>query len=102
MEAIDQRRSISAAARSLGMSYRRAWELVEATNDILGNAVVATSTGGRSGGGATLTPLGQQVIHHYRRAEILASGAAASEMEHLIRLCTRAHAEQHTLPDHDL
>ena len=56
---VDATRSISAAARAMGMSYKRAWQLVDVLNRDFGSPVVATATGGRGGGGATLTPLGR-------------------------------------------
>ena len=58
--------SISAAGRALGMSYRRAWELVEETSGIFGEAITQRQVGGRGGGGATLTPLGLTLVSRYR------------------------------------
>src|SRR6516162_10034484 len=55
LEAIDRHQSISAAARHLGMSYRHAWMLIQATNDAAGRDLVTTAAGGHHGGGATLT-----------------------------------------------
>jgi molybdate transport system regulatory protein len=55
---IDRRRSISAAAREMGMSYRRAWGLVRDMNEAAGGPLVAVTTGGPGGGGAALTPGG--------------------------------------------
>ena len=52
LEAIQAQRSITAAAKSLGMSYRRAWQLVEAMNRDFATPLVTTETGGRRGGGA--------------------------------------------------
>jgi len=57
--------SISAAARSMQMSYRRAWQLVDELNHLLGEPLVETHIGGRSRGGAQLTPLGTAVIDRY-------------------------------------
>lgn len=54
--------SISAAARTLGLSYKTAWDAVNAMNNLFGQPLVAASPGGRSGGGATITPAGLQVI----------------------------------------
>lgn len=54
--------SISAAARDLGINYRRAWFLLETVNKALGQPVVITSKGGRDGGGATLTPAGVALL----------------------------------------
>src|SRR6478735_7544538 len=56
LEAIDATGSISAAARSLGMSYRRAWLLVDTMNRCFRAPVVAAEAGGKRGGGTHLTP----------------------------------------------
>src|SRR5262249_2030953 len=58
--------SISAAARQLGMSYRRAWELVQAVNEAAGEPLVTAATGGVQGGGAQLTPLGRWAVGVFR------------------------------------
>ena len=60
-------RSISAAAKQMGMSYRRAWELVKDMNDAAGTALVEVSTGGTGGGGAVLTSEGLKAMRVYRR-----------------------------------
>lgn len=69
--------SISGAGRALGMSYRRAWLLVEAMNRGFGRAVVEAQTGGRAGGGARLSALGAAVVAQYRAIEATAEAAAA-------------------------
>ncbi|BAI70922.1 molybdenum-binding transcriptional regulator [Azospirillum sp. B510] len=69
LEAIDRTGSISAAARSLDMTFRRAWFLVETMNTAFREPVIRTSVGGREGGGAGLTALGQEVVARYRRTE---------------------------------
>lgn len=66
LAAIATHGSISAAARQLGMSYRRAWLLVETMNRCFKTPVVMSNTGGRRGGGAQLTPLGQTVLTQYQ------------------------------------
>lgn len=66
LEAIRQTGSISAAARSLGMSYRRAWLLVETMNRCFKEPLVTTLAGGRQGGGSQLTEMGGQVLRRYR------------------------------------
>lgn len=76
LEMIGQHGSISAAGRALGMSYRRAWLLVEAMNATFASEVVAARPGGSGGGGATLTPMGQDVVRRYREIEGAATGAA--------------------------
>jgi molybdate transport system regulatory protein len=66
LEQISERGSIAAAGRAMSMSYRRAWELVEEMNATFGRPVVQSRTGGKSGGGAELTPLGYLVLGRYR------------------------------------
>jgi molybdate transport system regulatory protein len=65
--------SISAAGRAMGMSYRRAWELVEETNRIFGKPVAMRQIGGKHGGGATLTPLGLALVSRFRAIEHVAA-----------------------------
>ena len=86
LEAIAATGSITAAAKQLGMSYRRAWLLVDTMNRCFTHPVVAAEAGGRRGGGTTLTPLGAEVVRHYRKAEALAAKAAARELAALSRL----------------
>lgn len=69
LEAIERAGSISKAARLLGMSYRRAWLLVEDMKINLDQAVVQSNTGGVHGGGASVTEFGKQIISRYRRLE---------------------------------
>lgn len=75
--------SIAAGGRAMNMSYRRAWELIEELNKIFGKPVVDSKSGGKKGGGATLTPLGLSLISRYRAME--RASAAASE-SHLAAL----------------
>jgi molybdate transport system regulatory protein len=86
LEAIERMGSISAAGRDLGMSYRRAWALVEDLNQSLGLAVVAASAGGAGGGGATLTDAGRAVLEHYRAIERVSLAAAAPHLAALRQL----------------
>jgi len=79
LEAIGRSGSISAAAREMGMSYRRAWLLVEAVNAAFVEPVVATATGGSGGGGAQLTDFGHEVVARYRKLEQIAEKAVAKE-----------------------
>src|SRR5262250_1820695 len=79
LEAIRSTGSISAAARSLGMSYRRAWLLVEDVNNALLDAAVTAETGGRAGGGAVVTAAGERVVGLYRSIEAHARSASAGE-----------------------
>jgi len=72
--------SISAGGRAMDMSYRRAWELIEELNSIFGKPVVESRSGGRKGGGATLTPLGLSLISRYRAMERAAAAATAPHL----------------------
>lgn len=62
LERIAQEGSLSAAARSMGMSYSHAWNLVEEMNCLAGEVLVEKQTGGRSGGHALLTPAGERAV----------------------------------------
>jgi molybdate transport system regulatory protein len=70
LEQIERGVSLSQAARNLNMSYRRAWQLLESLNSSFEVPVVLTATGGRGGGGATLTLLGERLIRVYRAFEV--------------------------------
>src|SRR5215831_13765811 len=86
LEAIRSTGSISAAARSLGMSYRRAWLLVEEVNDALRQPAVTAETGGRRGGGAVVTAVGERVGNLYRAIESRARSAAGGEFRAIGKL----------------
>lgn len=77
LEAIARTGSISAAGRLLGMSYRRAWALVEQMNEHFAPPLVESSRGGTGGGGAVLTPAGRAVLADYRTLEDMLRGAPA-------------------------
>ena len=72
LEAIRETGSISAAARRLGMSYRRAWLLADTMNRCFRQPVVEAAPGGRGGGGARVTGLGEEVLRRYRTMELTA------------------------------
>jgi molybdate transport system regulatory protein len=72
--------SIAAAGRRMGMSYKRAWLLVETMNGCFRTPLVETSRGGRTHGGAMLTQTGERVLEGYRRMEALTDEAIADEM----------------------
>ena len=78
LEAVEEQGSISAAARSMGMAYRHAWVLIDDLNQCFGEPVVATATGGRSGGGARLTPLGAEIVRRFRAIDSFRSHACHS------------------------
>lgn len=69
LEAIDHTGSISAAARSMGMSYKRAWLLIDEMNRHLSEPVVSAAFGGSHGGGAHLTEFGREVLARYRHMQ---------------------------------
>lgn len=69
LERIMETGSISAAGRRLGMSYRRAWLLVDAMNRMFSEPVVVTATGGHQGGGAEVSAFGRQLVKTYRAVE---------------------------------
>lgn len=69
LEAIAKNGSISSAGRQLGMSYRRAWLLVDDMNSCFRDPVIAAQPGGTNGGGATLTPFGRKLVASYRAIE---------------------------------
>ncbi len=83
LEAVRDLGSIAAAGRSMAMSYRRAWLLVEALNAIFEEPVIATRHGGSAGGGASLTAFGHRVIAHYRKMEAKAADAVAADLAEL-------------------
>lgn len=62
LKAIDETGSLSKAAKSLGMSYKKAWSLIDAVNSRAKKPVINTSIGGKSGGGTRLTPYGRTLV----------------------------------------
>lgn len=80
IERITETGSISAAARAMGMSYRRAWQLVEALNAAYKAPVVVTAIGGQRGGGAQVTRYGRRLAARFRAMEAKASAAIAPEL----------------------
>jgi len=85
LEAISRVGSISGAARDMGMSYRRAWLLVEAMNTAFTQPVVMAVTGGPRGGGAAVTPFGLDLLERYRRIEAKAALAVAADLKALAK-----------------
>lgn len=77
---IDATGSISAAAREMGMSYRRAWLLVEAINASFVEPVVITATGGKRGGGAFVTEYGRQLVMQFHAMEEKSSAAISDDL----------------------
>lgn len=78
--------SIAGAARQMGMSYRRAWLLVDTMNRCFVSPLVTSASGGSRGGGARLTPLGEEVLARYQAMVTEAEAAARREGEALLAL----------------
>ncbi|KQU50937.1 hypothetical protein ASG72_14045 [Bosea sp. Leaf344] len=83
LEAIEDTGSISAAGRAMGMSYRRAWLLIDSLNGMFRQPLVEAASGGAKGGGAALTPLGREVVAHYRAIEARIASAAGLHLRAL-------------------
>lgn len=81
LETIAETGSIAKAARQMGMSYRRAWNLVRAMNRSFHAPLVETRKGGSSGGYTSLTPEGQEILARYRRMESRAAESIARDIE---------------------
>ncbi len=85
LESIDETGSISAAGRVQGMSYRRAWLLVDNLNQLFALPLVSAHHGGANGGGAALTEEGRRIVALYRSAEAKMRSAAEKEIEAIER-----------------
>jgi len=83
MAGIAETGSILQAAQRMGMSYKRAWGLVEALNAMFSAPLVATSRGGVARGGASLTETGRRVLQCYREAEAESCRAASASVAEL-------------------
>jgi molybdate transport system regulatory protein len=83
LEMIDKHGSISEAGRQMGMSYRRAWLLVDSLNRSFSTPVIASQKGGQRGGGASLTEFGHAVVQNYRAVENAAEKAGAAHINAL-------------------
>jgi len=90
LEAIRATGSISAAGKQLGMSYRRAWLLVDAMNRCFQMPLVETAAGGAAGGGATLSATGENVLQRYRALEQKIAKTAAQGFDAIKPLLRRA------------
>ena len=93
LDALARSGSISAAARDMGMSYRRAWLLVDTMNRSFRAPLVEASKGGAGGGGARITELGLEVLARYRAMELKAAASVAAEMREFTRLLSERSAE---------
>jgi molybdate transport system regulatory protein len=90
LEAIRDTGSITQAGILLGMSYRRAWLLVDDMNNCFCEPVISAQTGGTHGGGATLTAFGVSLIGQYRAIEVEAHAATATRLNGLEAACKSA------------
>ncbi|WP_445679477.1 winged helix-turn-helix domain-containing protein [Radicibacter daui] len=81
LEHIATERSLTAAAKAMGLSYRRGWALLNDLNTLFDGPLVETRKGGQGGGGsAELTPLGREVLERYRRMQQAAEAAVAADL----------------------
>jgi N-terminal domain of molybdenum-binding protein len=80
LEHIEATGSLSQAARELGMSYRRAWLLLDDLNRMFTDPATTASVGGSGGGGAQLTDLGRAIVKAYREIEDAAEKAASARI----------------------
>ena len=80
LERIRDTGSIAAAGRGMGMSYKRAWSLVEEMNRAFRDPLVDSQRGGAKGGGAHLTDAGETVLAHYRKLEDIMAEAGAARI----------------------
>ncbi len=86
LRAIREAGSISAGARAMNMSYRRAWLLVDTMNRCFREPVVAAAPGGKGGGGATVTPLGEDVLQRYARMQRAAEDSVRADIAEFAEL----------------
>lgn len=98
LEAIARTGSIAQAGRSLGMSYRRAWLLIDDMNRCFRHAVVSARPGGTKGGGAALTDFGAELVRAYRAIEAAATGVARRRLHGLEAALRPAKGEKPASP----
>ena len=94
LERIRATGSIAAAGRAMGMSYKRAWMLVEAMNAAFRDPLVESVRGGASGGGARLTEAGEAVLSNYRKLEEIMAEAGAARLGLLQSMLRDMHEER--------
>jgi molybdate transport system regulatory protein len=85
LECIRDTGSISAAARDMRMSYKRAWLLLDSMNQAFSEPVIVAAPGGAKGGGASLTDFGAEVLERYRRIHDRAAASAIDDLAALGR-----------------
>ncbi|KAA0014724.1 LysR family transcriptional regulator [Billgrantia pellis] len=86
LDRIDACGSITAASRELGMSYKKAWQLIDTMNRHFPSPLIATAAGGSEGGGAQVTPLGRKVLDHYRALQRMLAPGASDDVDALLKL----------------
>src|SRR5205085_1189387 len=86
LERVAEQGSIRSAAASMGMSYRKAWLLIQEIQDTFNGVVVTTAIGGSDGGGTKLTELGTSLLKAYRRIESRAARAVEGDLSALAAL----------------
>jgi molybdate transport system regulatory protein len=89
LERIRDTGSISEAGREMGMSYKRAWKLIDGLNRTFREPLVETTRGGSSHGGAVLTASGEEVLARFRRMEAATEAAVEDDLAALRRLVAR-------------
>lgn len=92
LQGVSDTGSIAAAGRAMGMSYKRAWYLIDTLNKSFAEPLVVSTKGGKAGGGARLTPTGVEVLALYRNMERTARDATARDLERLAALATSPQA----------
>ena len=90
LEGIRETGSIAAAGRRMGMSYKQAWLLIDTMNACFAKPLVAAAKGGKAGGGAHLTPLGENVLMRFRRMQAGSDRAIARDLAALKRVMRKA------------
>ncbi len=83
LEAVDRVGSLNAAAKELGMSYRAAWGKIKATEKALGMKLLEVTTGGKGGGGATLTPEAKELLSKYKKYVNRIASLTEKEFKHI-------------------
>ena len=86
LQAISREGSISGAAKSMNMSYKRAWDLVVVMNASFKESLVTTVIGGSNGGGAMLTELGRDVLQQYLEIHSKSERYVLSEMDSFLSI----------------
>lgn len=93
LAAVAETGSISAAGRSMGMSYKKSWHLIDTMNQCFREPVVVATKGGSGRGGAKLTPTGQEVLRLYRSIEAQAAEAATDDLDAIAHLISDEYRE---------